>query len=100
MLGTFEHNLISVLRNNPSFNNKNGNRRTWSWRYLREATDQDIKNYKNKLLNTHDFNDFSLHIEKDGHFILSNDDNGFINFSLEEIDKVSEIVKKGFIEKY
>ena len=21
MLGTFEHNLISVLRNNPSFNN-------------------------------------------------------------------------------
>ena len=81
-------------------------RRTWRLDFLKPATERDIKDYKNKLFNIHTVNEhycFSVKQDKDfGNYLSISryDSDDFICIDNKAFEKMIEIFKKGYQEKY
>ena len=99
----FQEDETPYIRDNynplPSSNEEG--LRTWCWKYLREATQNDINEYKNDLLNKHQFDNATLIINKDNESrLFLNKDHSSLEITSDTLDQMKQIVDKGYIKKY
>lgn len=91
---------VPLVKNNYNPNFTNGMKsRSWSLKYLEELTEEKKNNYLNYLHNNHKISkDLDLVVREKQAYLSSEE--GFIPVNLDEMEKILEIMKKGFVRKH